>query len=300
MTKWNCVLELDAARRPVSGSEEDLFAAIRRGSDLRIYTEFLHNEHIDVASDDPERIREVAEFGITYFLDNHWVAGCMSLRQPVELPDGFGPRASMSFFLYNQNGQQAIARPFLDGPPASRPPGPAPADEFPNMPKYHQLDSWDAETNAPSSNFVYEFEVYRYFVNDAWREVVAIDAGGHVETGSLDALAEAFSRGCEVKAAIRGLCADLSEQPAEAIDHELYVQMGSCYYYTERKLFVAGSHPLIRITPAVPMQYHTGGWDFGWLVLRSDGHTVYRRCDPYTLRFQDIEASYAIRWFVRG
>lgn len=39
----------------------------------------------------------------------------MTLRQPIELTEGFGERPSMSFFLYNQDGRQAIARPYLDG-----------------------------------------------------------------------------------------------------------------------------------------------------------------------------------------
>ena len=115
MSAWKSVLELDTNRNRKNGSAEDLAAAIRNAADLRIYTEFLHNEHIDVKSDSDERIREVAEFGITYLLEDSWSAGIMNLRQPIELPVGFGPRPSMSFFLYNQNGQQAIARPHLDG-----------------------------------------------------------------------------------------------------------------------------------------------------------------------------------------
>ena len=75
----------------------------------------------------------------------------MTLRQPVDLPDGFGPRPSMSFFLYNQDGQQAIARPYLDGAPAAGTLGPAPIDDHSDMPRYHQQDSWDASTNAPST-----------------------------------------------------------------------------------------------------------------------------------------------------
>ena len=76
MTTWRCALELDSRRNATSGS----------AADLRIYTEFLHNEHIDVGSSNAERIREVAEFGVTYRIDNRWTAGIMSLRQPIELP----------------------------------------------------------------------------------------------------------------------------------------------------------------------------------------------------------------------
>ena len=115
MTKWVSVLELDSRREITGGSPGALCAAIRRGADLRIYTEFIHNEHIDPASDSAELIREVSEFRATYLVEDRWCAGIMTLRQPISLPDAFGPRASMSFFMYNQDGQQAIARPYLDG-----------------------------------------------------------------------------------------------------------------------------------------------------------------------------------------
>src|SRR5688572_12870302 len=126
MNSWQKVLELDAQRRVVGGGEEALAAAIGRAADLRIYTEFRHNEHIDVDSKSREQVREVAQFAITYLIDNSWSAGIMSLRQPVQLPDGFGPRPSMSFFLYNQDGRQAIARPHLDGIAPTAEPGRAP------------------------------------------------------------------------------------------------------------------------------------------------------------------------------
>ena len=127
MATWKCALELDANRSVVSGSTSELAEAIGRAADLRIYTEFLHNEHIDVGSPSNERIREVAEFGVTYRVDQKWVAGIMSLRQPIELPNGFGPRSSMSFFMYNQDGTQAIARPYLDDGPFESNYGSSPA-----------------------------------------------------------------------------------------------------------------------------------------------------------------------------
>ena len=295
MVPWNCVLELNTERHRVAGSEKALANAIRRGCDLRIYTEFIHNEHIDVTSDSTERIREVAEFGITYLLEDSWTAGIMSLRQPVSLPDSFGPRASMSFFLYNQNGQQAIARPHLDGQGATQAPSALHIDDPIDMPKYHPQDGWDEQTNAPSQNFIYDFDLYRFYVRDEWCEVLSHDAEGVVQSGSAHDLADAFSRGCEVKVGVRGLCADL----ATAIDHEMFVQTGSCYYYTSQQLFIAGTHPIIRVKPTVPLVYASRGWDFGWLLVRTDGLVKYRRCDPYTLAFEDSVGSYAMRWFVR-
>ena len=123
---WESVLTLNADRERIDGSTERLADAIRRGADLRIYTEFRYDEHVETESDNDEVVEEVSEFRVTYLLDDRWVAGIMSLRQPILPPAGFGPRPSMSFFLYNQNGQQAIARPYLDGPPAIGTPGPAP------------------------------------------------------------------------------------------------------------------------------------------------------------------------------
>ena len=182
--------------------------------------------------------------------------------------------------------------------PVEGEPGPAPADAPPNMPKYHAQGNWDSGTNAPSGNFVYDFDFYRYFVRDGWREVLAHDADGRVRSGSVDALVEAFSRGHEVKVGVRGLCSDLAESPSAAVEHEVFVRIGSSYYYTQQALFMAGSHPVVRVKPGVPLLYETRGWDFGWLMVRTDGRVVYRRCDPYTLEFQDRSARHPIRWFV--
>jgi len=72
MSQWPCVLELDHTRMITAGSEVALCNAIRNGADLRIYTEFRHNEHIDVTSDNPARIQEVSEFRVTCLLEDRW------------------------------------------------------------------------------------------------------------------------------------------------------------------------------------------------------------------------------------
>ncbi len=295
MSGWACALELDENRAVAAGSAAALSAAIRRGADLRIYTEFRHNEHIDTTSASAELVREVSEFRVTYLLEDRWTAGIMTLRQPVSLPDGFGPRPSMSFFLYKQNGQQAIARPFLDGLPATGLPGPAPPGDHREMPKYHEQDNWDARTKAPSSNFVYDFGVYRYWVRDDWQEVFACSADGTPVSGSIEELAGAFSQGAEVKVGIRGLGADLGQ----GMDHEVFVQTHSGYYYTEQQLFIAGTQPLVRVAPAIPLRYCSRNWDFGWALARTDGFASFLLCDPYTLQFCRSERRCALRWFVR-
>ena len=295
---WKNVLELGADRKRVSGSEIALSDAIRRGADLRIYTEFRYNEHIDVKSKNDELVQEVSEFRVTYLLDNHWVAGIMNLRQPIEPPNAFGPRPSMSFFLYNQNGQQAIARPYLDGQASHRVLGASPPVAPEGMPKYHAQESWDNGTNAPSANFIYDFNCYRFLTDDSWKEVFSHHADGEIIFGSLDDLTEAVSQGCEVKVSIRNLCLELS--PGElTLEHELFIQIGPCYYNTRTKIFSAGSHPLVRVAPNIPLRYESRNWDFGWLFVRSDGQVNYRLCDPYSLEFQDQGNRYALRWFVR-
>ena len=51
MNGWNTVLELNKEMSVIKGSESALCNAIRRGADLRIFTDFIHNEHIDPKSD---------------------------------------------------------------------------------------------------------------------------------------------------------------------------------------------------------------------------------------------------------
>lgn len=226
MTKWRCALELNAAREPVSGSTTALSDAIRRGADLRILTGFIHGEHIDPDSDSTEIIREVSEFAVTCLLKDYWVAGMMSLRQPISLPTGFGGVSSMSFFMYNQNGQQAIARPYLDGVSRKDIMGASPFEQPPDMPKYHIINSWDKDTNAPSQNFIYDFEAFRFLVNDSWQEVLSHDARGNIRSGSLKDLTDAFSEGCDVKTGVSGLCNDLTDSTSEAVDNEVFVKTG--------------------------------------------------------------------------
>ena len=299
MTAWRAVLELTCDRTITAGSEAALVDAVGRGADLRILTEFGYNEHIDLRSQNGELVREVSDFRVTYLIEDRWAAGIMSLRMPIRPPKGFGSRPSMSFFMYNQDGQQAIARPYLDGPPGAGQNAQPPLDDHSDMPKYHELDNWDDDTNAPSSNFIYDFNCYRYLVCDNWEEVFAHTAYGRAVFGSLEALCEAFSEGREIKVGIRGLCDDLVEDGAAALDHTVFVHTGPGYYCTERKLFTAGSQPVVRVRPGIPIRYTSGGWDFGWLMSRSDGFVDRWICDPYTLRFHKSHTRHAIQWFVR-
>ena len=246
MPNWNCVLSLINDLSITSGSQTALCDAIRRGADLRIFTSFIHNEHIDPDSDNPELIEEVSAFPCTYLVDNRWAAGIMTWRQPVDpnnVATKFGP-PSMSFFLYNQDGRQAIARPYLDGREPTGQIGPSQLSGS-HTPKYRPLDNWDTETNAPSENFIWYFEEFRYFVRDDWQEVLSSNADGTVVSGSVDKLTKAFSSGKEVKVAISNLSDDLANDPDNVLDQEVFVQVGAGYYYTEQKLFVAATRHLL-------------------------------------------------------
>ena len=299
MPKWTCALALNESREVTHGSEYALCNAVRRCADLRIATRFRHDEHVEPGSNNKEWVDEVAEFRVTLLLDDRWTVGFMTLRAPIMPPEGFGPRPSFSFFMYNQNGQQAVARPHLDGRPTTGSPEKAPPNDWSDYPNYHELDAWDTQTNAPSNNFVYAFDSYRFIVRDDWEEVFTHTDAGVPQTGSLDRLIEAFRDGCEVKISVRGLCDDLARGDLVPTPHEVFVQTHSCYFATERSLFTAGTHPLVRVRPCVPAQYETHGWDFGWVMARSDGFVARWLCDPYTLQFNKSDNRAAIRWFVR-
>ena len=208
---WSMVLELAPDRSVTAGSKEALVAAIGRGADLRIYTEFLYEEHILPGGGDDRSldglIREVIDFRETILVDGRYVAAITTLRQPLEPPHGFnGPDPKMSFFLYTMDGEQALANLVLDGPAASVAPGertvvPTPDD----MPKMGLQEYFDLGTTGPSRNFVYDMEVYRFFVRDEWTEILAHDADGRVTAGSFAALEEAQIAGREIKVGIRDL-----------------------------------------------------------------------------------------------
>ena len=55
---WRVAVELDERQQLVSGTAADLRDAIRNGADLRIYSEFYHDEHIDPESSRHELIQE--------------------------------------------------------------------------------------------------------------------------------------------------------------------------------------------------------------------------------------------------
>ena len=301
--KWTCALELDRNRSPRSGSADDLARAIRRGADLRIYTEFIYEEHIGSygspatqAAANHGLMKEVIDFRVAYLLAPGHVAGITTLRQPVEPLTGFnGLQPKMSFFLYNADGHQACANLVLDGAPTA-PPGNCAVEPTPaRMPKMSPQDTFDVGSSGPSRNFIYQMERYRYFVRDDWTELCAHDRDGRIRRGSFAAIEQAQDEGREIKVAFTGLCADLGEGP----EHEVFSLAGSTYLHTARKTYETLAHPLVRVAPGIPLEYGSRKWDVTWVYMRTDGCAVLRILDPYTRQFRDRATRLACRWFAR-
>jgi hypothetical protein len=303
VTDWTLALELASDRTTRQGSEAALVASLERGADLRVYTEFVFEEHIAPGGDgDPSHdglIREVIDFRETIVVDHALAAGITTLRQPLAPPVGFnGTAAKMSYFLYQSDGRQACANVILDGSVASMSISPGVRSVIPSpaeMPKMSAEVQYDQGTTGPSRNFVYDMEVYRFFVRDDWDELLAVDERGRAIRGSIDAVEAAQVAGREIKVGIRDLCADLGEGPA----HEVFSSLGSGFFHTRMRLYAALTHPLVRVAPARPVVYRSFGWDVAWVHVRTDGEAVVRVLDPYTRRFADRAARFAMRWFAR-
>ena len=299
MSDWRCALELRPDRSVAAGSKADLVAALGRGADLRVYTEFLFEEHIEPGgrAGAPEQdglIREVIDFRETIVVEERYAVGITTLRQALHPPFGFNGDPKMSFFLYTVDGEQSCANVIFGEAPergaafGARVVRPTPVD----MPKMGPDEVFDAGTVAPSRNFVYDFERYRYFVRDGWDEVLVHDADGRVARGSYDALEAAQVAGREIKVGVAGLA---GSGPA----HEVFIGVGSGFLHTGPRWYSSLTHPLVRVAPAIPIRYASGNWDVAWAFLRTDGFAVVRTFDPQTSGWTDREEHFAMRWFAR-
>lgn len=301
---WTCAMELAMDRTVRSGSERALVDAIRRGADLRVYTEFLFEEHVLPYSDLPPQpenhglIREIIDFRQVFLIDDRYVAGMTTLRQPMLPTIGLSTdQPMMSFFMYGMDGQQSCANLIFSPTPEQMcEPGvfeivPAP----PLMRKLSAEERFDPGTSAPSMNFVYDMEVYRFWVRDEWTEILSHDSDGTVTGGGFDNIEQAQREGRELKVAIRDMCADLGLGPT----HEVFTLLGSSFLHDVRKFYDCGTHPVVRVAPAIPMKYRSFNWDVCWASLRTTAQATLRKLDPYTRKFSDHRSTFACRWFVR-
>jgi hypothetical protein len=302
---WTIALELAPDRSVRAGSKAALATAIGRGADLRVYTEFLFEEHIvpggngDASLDG--LIREVIDFRETILVEGRHVGAITTQRQPLEPPFGFnGTEPKMSFFMYTGDGDQRLANLVFAGVEAAPSPGertitPPPAD----MPKMGEQEYFDLGTSGPSRNFVYDMETYRYFVRDDWDEVLASEADGTVTAGSFDRLEAAQIAGREIKVGIRDLAADLRGQAQAGVRHEVFTPVGSGFLHVRPRVYAALTHPVVRVVAADPLRYASSNWDVAWVFLRTDGQAIVRRLDPYTRAWEDRPGRFACRWFAR-
>ncbi len=304
-TAWTLALELAPDRSVRAGSKEALAGAIGRGADLRVYTEFLFEEHIAPGGNgDPSLdglIREVIDFRETILVDGHHVGAITTQRQPLEPPFGFnGTEPKMSFFMYTGDGEQALANLVfrgIDGAPApgTRTVEPPP----PDMPKMSEQEYFDVGTTGPTRNFVYDMETYRFWVRDDWEEVLAHDAEGtsrrarsmpsrrRRSPGARSGSASATSRrvsAAPTSRSCRTRCSPRSDPGSCTRVHGCMPRL---------------THPLVRVAAAVPLRYASGNWDVAWVFLRTDGAARVRRLDPYTRTWEDHEARFGCRWFAR-
>jgi hypothetical protein len=160
-----------------------------------------------------------------------------------------------------------------------------------DMPKMGSAEQHDVNTCAPSVNFVYEMERYRYYVRDDWRLALSHDADGNVIDGSFEALHDAHRSGCELKVAVRDLAAGEY--------HEVISLVGTSWVHTARRELEGLTHPLVRIVATRPLKYTSRGWDVAWVFVSTAGTAKVRRLDPYQRRFHNEATRLACRWFVR-
>ena len=331
---WSSCLTLGQDREPTSGSATKLADAVACGADIRVVTHFRHNEHVDASSSNDELVLEPSSFPVTIALFSadstegtgdstartpSWTAAVMLARQPVNPNDasgagGFnGSGASLSLFMYNQNGQQARAVVQMNKEAyvaattrSAEPPSGefAPGDKYPKQLLDGMMEiqsEHDFGTLAPSSNFIYKFQSYEFFAATRWEMALQTSASGAVLGGSFEALASASAAGSRVKLGVRRFAAELAGD-SSCCDHEFFVECGWCFYYPKSAKFSAATQLCVRVAPddcSGPVVYRSGRWDLGWLFAETSGHCCFRRLDPYTLAWEDRVCSYELRWFVQ-
>ena len=211
---WTNILELGSNRDIAAGSTAELYAALNRGADLRVYTEWIYEEHAapDPGDGDPRyngTFQEVIDFRETYLIGSSYAAGITTLRQSMLPVVGFNPDAGprMSFFLYDMEGRQGCSHVMLDdelyAPPGTHREVEAPA----KFPKLSSTQLNDEGSSGPSMQFAYDFERYRYWVRDDWELLLAHKTDGTVTSGSWRDLHNAQLAGKDIKIGLAAVAA---------------------------------------------------------------------------------------------
>ncbi len=290
-------MELNEQREVVGGSFADLAQAIKRGATVRCCTTFDYGEHM---CSHPEEgfVEENMDFAVAYWLEGDRSAAIEAVRFPANASLGFGATPSLSFFLNNDCGQNGIGRPIFAPPLPDAPARGKSGSITPEPTKYHGIDSFDADTRYPSSNFTYDFGYYKWYVDERWEMLGENDAQGNIVAGSLADIQEASRFGCDIRVGVQGLCNYLSKDSAP-MDHWVFVDMGPMYNHQDAGYIGGESRPLVRLAPNAPMVYRHGNWDFGWILPRTDGVVHCLRIDPATREFIREEVRLSVKWFAR-
>lgn len=290
---WRQVLALNEKREVTAGSIAELAMAAKNGAQVKSYTTFDYAEHMAAPDVKEGLVQEMMSYGVTYWLEGGHVAVIQNTRYPANASLGFGSVPSLSFFLNNENGYNGIARPFLDGRKGQ------PRNTPDLAGKYRTIDEHDFDTSSPSENFTYDFGEYRWWVDESWQEVLSVDENGRAISGSLECLQEEFRAGKNLKVGIKNLCSELLADGADAVEHEVFVELHSVYNHHDSGFLGGESQPVVRVAPNVPMRYEHGNWNFGWVLPRTDGVVHQLIIDPLDRSFNQSEGRFGMRWFVR-
>lgn len=285
-------MTLNPKREIVQGSVEKLNGLIAAGADLKVSTGFTFNEHIDINAKDDQTVIETSTFAQTVIIDNHWSAAFMTLRQPVELPHGFGHANSLSLFLYNQNGLQAMAKLILDGQVEKA--LNHDTDDFGYV-KNHLISMSDQGTLGVSRNFIYDFDFMAFSLDDTYKELYANSKEGLCVGGSIDVMAEAYAKGRGIKLAVSDLSEALWGKSSHSDEH--FLPCASSYYLTREKVMITNSLPFISVPADIPLTYKTRSYKYCWLVARSDGRVEIRSYSPFENKWLTQAMRTKLRWF---
>jgi len=276
----------------IQGSVVNLNSLLAAGADLKVSTGFTFNEHIDINSKDDQTVAETSTFAQTVIIDDHWSAGFMTLRQPVELPNGFGTANSLSLFLYNQNGLQAMAKLVLDGQVEKALNNDT--DDFGYV-KNHLISMNDQGTCGVSRNFIYDFDFMAFSLNDIYEELFANSKEGICVGGSIDGMAEAYAKGRGIKLAVKDISEALWGKSTHSDEH--FLHCASSYYLTKEKVMIASSLPFISVPADIPLTYKARSYKYCWLVARSDGRVEIRSYSPFENKWLTQTMRTKLRWF---
>ena len=290
---WSMVLELAPDRSVTAGSKEALAAAIGRGADLRIYTEFLYEEHILPGGGDDRSldglIREVIDFRETILVDGRYVAAHHDPAPAARAAARLQRPRSEDVVLPVHDGR----RPGPGQPRARRADAvgrrPASGRSSRRRPTCRRWASRSSSTSGPPDR--------RGTSSTTWRSTATSSATSGRRSWPTTPMAASRparsprsrrprSPAARSRSGSATSAADLASDGAPSVAHEVFTLVGSGFVHVRAGLYVTLTHPLVRVAGAIPLRYGSGNWDVAWVFLRTDGEAQVRRLDPYTREWE--------------